>query len=245
MIHKFTSVLVGFAIAMMLSAPLVPLPQQAIIIKHRGGGSGPATFVSPAIENFDNSSVGTLSTAPTVIPAGSLAVVACRTGNNIGFPIVVTSSPSATWTPGGIAQASLGTLQQSIATGLTGGSTTFTCNYSPTGPFNSIEVLIFTPGGVTGTIVTHNQNISSATSNLPTAPAITTTGPGILVLCQSNSDSPAATAGVIGADSASYPGTNGNTGCEYTLPTGAQTSITGTVHLSTSQDWITNIIDVQ
>ena len=61
-------------------------------------------------------------------------------------------------------------------------------------------------------------------------------------MCQSNNAGPTTTAGVIGADSATYPGVTVGTGCEYTFPAASQTTITGTIHLSTSQDWITNIV---
>jgi hypothetical protein len=242
--NKLTAVLVGFCLALLISPP--PFPQLNVVVKHK---STPlAFFQSTFVTTTSATPIASITSPALTLTAGDFVFVACRTGTST-TTITATSTPANTFTrSSGTGTASLGTIQTSWSFGVAAGSTTFTCTPAGTGPFQNMVVLEYHPGFLT-TIDSQVGSSGSGTGTTITSASFSTAAKGLIIMCVTTNAGNHMTAGTIGSGSATLRevsdgiGTNtaANTGCEDSITAASQSTITGTLTLNASENWVSTV----
>jgi hypothetical protein len=197
------------------------------------GGVNVASITSPAI----------------TLGAGDFVHVSCRTGYGSIKSIVVTSSPSNTFTQLAIQAGGPGSQQSSYAMNVRAGSTTFTCTPNDGAAYQSMIVLDY---GVSPNSGALDQQVGSTTPAEPTytSPTFTSSsGAELIILCGTVASTDYAfTAGPIGSLRTTLRGvsapslrSHADAGCEDAIARVGQKSITGRMTYGSKQPWAVTV----
>ena len=136
-----------------------------------------------ACDNTPSASSTTTVTCTIASPtAGDYYVGYCRS-NSGATSLVLTSSPSNTFTGVGFqTTGSAGVSEAYYSTSAASGSTTFTCTANSSVAYQGINVLAYHPGSLTGIDISNHNGITSST-NTWTSSTFSTTAKGLVVSC--------------------------------------------------------------
>ena len=198
------------------------------------GGVNVASITSPAI----------------TLGAGDFVLVSCRAGYGSAKSIVVTSSPSNTFSQLTVQAGGPGSQQSSYAMNVKAGSTTFTCTPNIASPYQSMIVLDYGVSPGSGAL---DGQAGSTTPAEPTytSPAFSTSSSDteLIILCGTVASTDYAfTAGSIGSLRATLRGVSASSlrshadaGCEDAITRVSQKSINGRITYGKSQPWAATV----
>lgn len=197
------------------------------------------TYMTTCTQTAVSSNSTVASCTLPSVTANDMAIVQCSGGvASTGYTLTVNTS-SGTISKGTLASDSTGSSQASVAFGLGGGSTTFTCTSATSVSYQTLQVAEYHPGSLTHLVSSAANTISSATGTYTSA-SVNTTGASFVVVigdAQFVGTSPAS--GTIAGSAASNRTVNasGNAYIEDISLAASTSGVTGTLTVSNSGLW--------
>jgi hypothetical protein len=211
--------------------------------------SVPAITQYTFVAEKNSTSIASITSPSLTLPSGAFVGVFCR-GPAALTSIVVTSSPSTTWTAEALQSFSGQQAAQLSIGSPAAGATTFTCTPNTSAGYQSMIVFV-----VTGTLGTVNTTVGSAVTSATsvTSPAFTTTGRTLTIMCAgtvslSSTYTPGLIGGIVGSIGAASLGSIGGTGadgvCASSLIPYAVPGATAIMAASPASYWAETVVAV-